>query len=80
MDFGDAPTSAHCHEPYCDIVSILASGGSKGGRYERVPPGPKFVQFHAVFGKIRPNSMLAPPLGLAPLLWESLDPSLLALV
>ena len=31
------------------------------------PPGPKFFQFHAVFGKIWQNRMLAPPPGeLAP--------------
>ena len=33
----------------------------------RPPWGPKFFQFHAVFGKIRQNRMLAPPPGeLAP--------------
>ena len=46
------------------------SGGSKGGREGRVPPptsGPKFLHFHAVFGKDWPNNRLAPPpLGLAP--------------
>ena len=30
------------------------------------PPGPKFFQFHAVFGKIWQNHMLAPPGELAP--------------
>ena len=43
------------------------SGGSKGGvRDARPPSGPKFLHFHAVFGKNWPNNRLAPPLGLAP--------------
>ena len=29
----------------------------------RTPPGPKFFQFHAVFGKIWQNRMLMPPRG-----------------
>ena len=33
------------------------SGGSKGGR----PPGSRFFQFHAVFGKIWQNRMIASP-------------------
>ena len=47
----------------------VCSGGSKGGRGGRAPPpwGSKFFQFHAVFGKIWQNRMLAPPPGeLAP--------------
>ena len=55
------------------------SGGSKGGaRGTRAPSwGPKFFQFHAVFGKIWQNRMLAPPLGSwRPLLREILDPPL----
>ena len=40
-------------------------------------PRPKFFQFHAVFGKIWQNRMLAPPLGSwRPLLGEILDPPL----
>ena len=38
-------------------------GGSRGGREGRVPPPPqasKIFWFHAVFGKIWPNCMLAP--------------------
>ena len=46
------------------------SGGSKGGgaRGTRATPsGPKFLHFHAVFGKNWPNNRLAPlPLGLVP--------------
>ena len=40
----------------------------RGGRRGRAPPfGPKFLHFHAVFGKNWPNNRLAPPLlGLAP--------------
>ena len=35
-----------------------------GGHRGRAPPwAPKFFQFHAVFGKIWQNCMLAPPLG-----------------
>ena len=54
------------------------SGGSKGGRRGHAPPpGSKFLQFHAVFGKIRQIRMLAPPLGSwRPLLGEILDPPL----
>ena len=37
----------------------LFSGGSKGGA--RGTPRSKFFQFHAVFGKIWQNRMLAPP-------------------
>ena len=41
-------------------------GGGRGGREGR-PPGPKFLHFHAVFGKHWSNKRLAPPpLGLAP--------------
>ena len=43
------------------------SGGSKGVRGTHAPPeGSKFFQFHAVFGKICQNRMLAPPGELAP--------------
>ena len=45
----------------------LISGGSRGGAMDARPPGPKFLHFHAVFGKNWPNNRLAPPpLGLAP--------------
>ena len=44
----------------------------------RPPWGSKFFQFHAVFGKIWQNRMLAPPLeSWRPLLGEILDPPLL---
>ena len=44
------------------------SGGSKGGVRDACPPsGPKFLHFHAVFGKNWPNNRLAcPSLGLMP--------------
>ena len=47
--------------------------------WTRPPPGgSKFFQFHAVFGKIWQNRMLAPPLGSwRPLLGEILDPPLI---
>ena len=50
-----------------------------GGTRDVHPPmGPKFFQFHAVFGKFWQNHMLAPPPGeLHPLLGEILDPPLL---
>ena len=54
---------------YLMILWSTFSGGSKGGPEGRAPPpwGPKFFQFHAVFGKIWQNRMLAPPPGeLAP--------------
>ena len=45
-------------------VSTQSSGGSKGQREERpLPSGPKFLHFHAVFGKIWPNNKLVPPSG-----------------
>ena len=47
-------------------AGIPPSGGSKGVRGMRAPWGPKFFQFHAVFGKIWQNHMLAPPGELAP--------------
>ena len=49
-------------ELYWKAVDVC-SGGSKGARGTRAPPGPKFFQFHAVFGKIWQNRMLAPPRG-----------------
>ena len=47
--------------------------------WTRAPPwGSKFFQFHAVFGNIWPNRVLAPPLGSwRPLLGEILDPPLM---
>ena len=63
----------------CEECHVFSSGGSKGGGREgRAPPrGPKFFRFHAVFGKIWQNRMLAPPLGSwRPLLGEILDPPL----
>ena len=61
------------------IFRYIGSGGSKGGaRGTRPPRGPRFFQFHAVFGKIWQNRMLAPPLGSwRPLLGEILDPPLI---
>ena len=35
----------------------------RGAQGTRAPRGPKFFQFHAVFGKIWQNRMLAPPRG-----------------
>ena len=58
---------------YMMLLDIV-SGGSKGGG----ALGPKFFQFHAVFGKIWQIRMLAPPLGSwRPLLGEFLDPPLI---
>ena len=46
------------------IARDVRSGGSKGGARDARPPwGPKFFQFHAVFGKFWQNRMLAPPRG-----------------
>ena len=52
------------------ISTIVISGGSKGGARDASPPRSKFFQFHAFFGKIWQNRMLAPLLG------EILDPPL----
>ena len=58
MAFKDSAVSRRLKRNYFN------SGGSKGGRRGRAPPwGPKFSQFHAVFGKIWQNRMLAPPWG-----------------
>ena len=39
----------------------------RGGARDARPPGPKFLHFHAVFGKNWPNNRLTPPpFGLAP--------------
>ena len=45
------------------IVARYVSGRSKGGCKGRtLPPGSKFFQFHAVFGKIRQTKLyVAPP-------------------
>ena len=37
----------------------------RGRRKGRAPSGPKFLHFHAVFGKNWPNNRLAPPFGLS---------------
>ena len=47
-------------------LSYVCSGGSKGAQRMHAPPGSKFFQFHAVFGQIWQNCMLAPPGGLVP--------------
>ena len=51
-------------------------GGARDAR--PIPPCPKFLLFFSCsfFRGKWSNSMLAPPLGLAPLLWEILDPPL----
>ena len=47
-----------------DITSNLAVADLRGAWGTRPSPwGPKFFQFHAVFGKIWQNRMLAPPWG-----------------
>ena len=57
------------------ISAVVDIGGSKGvGVKDSPSPGFKFFQFHAVFGKIWQNRMLAPPLeGWRPHLRETLD-------
>ena len=47
------------------VVPNIHIGGSGGGA-SHAPPGPKFLHFHAVFGKNWPNNRLPPPLELAP--------------
>ena len=45
-----------------ETVTSKIIGGSRGGaRDAPPPPGPKFLYFHAVFGKNWPNNRLAPP-------------------
>ena len=67
------------------INSSKAVADLKGGREGRAalpPRGPKFFQFHAVFGKIWQNHMLAPPPrgSWRPLLGKILDPPLKSVV
>ena len=57
---------------------LTTSGGSRGPRGTRLP-GPKFLHFHAVFGKNWSNNRLAPHQGLVASLWEILNPSLTAI-
>ena len=73
----------HYHLELCEnknfhIFERLHSVAGLRGSTRDVPsPGPKFFQFHAVFGKIWQNCMLVPPLGSwRPLLREILDPPL----
>ena len=47
---------------YHHLRSVITSGGFRGGR-PPPPRAPKFFRFHAVFGKIWQNRMLAPPPG-----------------
>ena len=44
---------------------IYAVADLRGGARDARPPGPKFLHFHAVFGKNWPNNRLAPPLGVS---------------
>ena len=58
-------------------MAVADLRGAQGTRAPPPPRGPKFFRFHAVFGKIWQNRMLAPPLGSwRPLLGEILDPPL----
>ena len=51
------------------------------GREGRVSsPGPKFIHFHAIFGKNWLNNRLAPPCVVGAPFWEILDPPLQSLV
>ena len=54
-------------------IYVADLGGAQGARAPRLPPlpAPKFFRFHAVFGKIWQNHMLAPPLGSWPPLGKS---------
>ena len=66
----------HWTAPY-NYRDYPSSGVSRGARGTCVPRGPKFFQFHAVFGKIWQNCMLAAPPGeLAPHPRGILDPPL----
>ena len=44
----------------------MSAADLTGDARDAPPPGPKFFQFHAVFGKIWQNRMLVPPDELAP--------------
>ena len=63
---GQYPVKIMTFNKKANLNHCLISGGSKGGREGRVPPpGPKFLHFHAVFGKNWPNNRLVPPLGVS---------------
>ena len=65
-----------CHS-FTEGVPISVADLREGARDAPPPRGPKFFEFHAVFGKIWQNRMLAPPLGSwRPLLGEILNPPL----
>ena len=51
------------------IMSVNTVADLRGARGCTPPRGPKFFQFHAVFGKCWQNRMLAPPGELAPPPW-----------
>ena len=64
---------------YASRVAQYTVAGLKGGTRDARPSpwGSKFFQFHAVFGEIWQNHMLAPPSRVgAPDLGEILDPPL----
>ena len=64
-------------EIYLFIPPPVADLRGREGRAPAPPPGSKFFQFQAVFGKNWRNCMLAPPPGSwRPLLGEILDPPL----
>ena len=54
--------------------AVADLGGAQGARAP--PRAPKFFRFHAVFGKIWQNRMLAPPLGVGATPGKILDPPL----
>ena len=65
------------------ISAVADLGGARGARAPPPPRVPKFFRFHAVFGKIWQNCMLAPPLssrelGAPP--GEILDPPLISAI
>ena len=58
---GDDPKSFPLQGSGASLLRNPSSGGFRGGAPWRLPYGPNFSQFHAVFRKIWQNHMLAPP-------------------
>ena len=57
-----------------DLLSSIRGSDLRGVGEGRDPPRPKFIQFHTVFGKIRPKSFIRPRMeGWRPQLRENLD-------
>ena len=78
-----ASSSMNSPQPQVCVTFVLITVFAAADLHSKIldsrpPPGSKFFQFHAVFGKFWQNRMLAPPLeSWRPILGEILDPPLI---